>query len=401
MNLKRKLTILTIAALTVAIISVTLILHYQTSSPPETSFAWKQDAVGGFDNFGTATYKDGVLYAPSKADNKIYAINATNGQTIWNTTVRQPDASPYIDTDAIYVGECSGPGGEPTPRPKAIALNKTTGQEIWHYTEPTDTPWVGSPVKNSDYIYYTTLGTGVYALNKTNGNPIWHQNIGKIVGSIAYNADTTYISAQDPPGQYALNATTGDVIWHVNHGASWDTSPVLYQDMVIQVARNITTDTMSTYVLNQTNGQLIRELEGTGSSSTPLIHEDKIFIPSSYGKIWAINLTTGQEIWHTQELTTGTVKLGRPDVSYCSPALANGLIYYQSLSGTFYVINETDGTTRSTYALNGYGFGSPSIGNRKLFITNDSALYAFNIDFTDGDWPMFCKNNLHQSIAGQ
>lgn len=106
-------------------------------------------------------------------------------------------------------------------------------------------------------------------------------------------------------------------------------------------------------------------------------------------------------MWHTQELTSGTVNLARPDVSYCSPALANGLIYYQSLGGTFYIINETDGSISLTYALDGYGFGSPSIGDGHVFITNDSALYAFKIDFSDGDWPMFCRNSLHQSIAGQ
>jgi len=91
---------------------------------------WRQDAVYGFDNFGTATYKDGVLYAPSKGDNNVYAVNASNGDIIWNKTVRQCDASPCIDGDVIYVGECSGPLGEPTPLPRAMALNKTTGEEI-------------------------------------------------------------------------------------------------------------------------------------------------------------------------------------------------------------------------------------------------------------------------------
>jgi hypothetical protein len=88
----------------------------------ETEYAelWRQETVYGFDNFGTATHKDGVLYAPSKGnfsepDNNVYAINASNGDVIWNRTVRQCDASPCIDEDVIYVCECSGPYGEPTP----------------------------------------------------------------------------------------------------------------------------------------------------------------------------------------------------------------------------------------------------------------------------------------------
>jgi outer membrane protein assembly factor BamB len=361
---------------------------------------WRQDVIHGFDNFGTATYGGGVLYAPSKGDDKVYAVNSQNGQIIWSSTVRQCDASPTIDGNVIYVGECSGPNGERTPAPKAIALNKSTGQEIWHYMEPGGIPWVGSPLVHGDYVYYTTIGSGVYALKKSDGNPIWHQDIGKIVCSVAYDRGVVFVSVNDPSGQYALNATTGEIIWHVNFGASWDSSPVVYDGMVIQAAGNISAHVMSTYVLNETNGDLIRKFEGKGGQSTPLVHDGKIFIPSYNCVVWAFDLRTGVEIWHTAELTTETVNLRRPDLSYSSPAAANGAIYYQSLSGTFYILNEADGRVRWSTALGGYGFGSPSIGDGYVFITNDSALYAFKVDYSPSDWPMFCKNQFHQSHVG-
>ena len=368
----------------------------------ETEYAalWTQDTVWGFDNFGTATYKDGVLYAPSKGDNNVYAINASNGDVIWNKTVRQCDASPCIDGGAIYVGECCGPYGEPTPFPRAMALNKTTGKEIWHFIEPNNFTWVGSPLVHSDYVYYTTLGSGVYALNKTNGNPIWHQDIGDIVCSIAYHNDVVFVSAHDPPGQYAFNATTGDEIWHKNYGASWDSSPIVYDEIIIQVtSERIEPDLSiwSTCVLNATNGELVRKFEGKGSPSTPLVHDGKLFIPSRDWKMWAFDLQTGEELWHTLELHNGILQ----NYSYCSPAVASGAIYYQSLNGTFYMINETDGGILWTFAMGSYGFGSPSIGDGRVFITNDFALYAFRIGPGSGDWPMFCKNNFHRSCSEQ
>lgn len=359
----------------------------------EYAFLWVQSAVFGFDNFGTATYKDGVLYAPSKGDNNVYAINASNGDIIWNRTVRQCDASPCIDGDVIYVGECSGPYGEPTPFPRALALNKTTGEEIWHFIEPDNYTWVGSPLVHGNYVYYTTFGSGVYALNKTNGDSIWQQNIGSIVCSVAYYDGVVFVSAYDPPGQYAFNATTGEEIWHEDYGASWDSSPVIYDRIVIQVTFNTTTRVWSTYILNETSGKLIRKFEGKGSPSTPLVHNDKIFIPSYDWRMWAFDLMTGEELWHTIELHNGLLQ----DLSYCSPAVAGGAIYYQSLNGTFYMINETDGGMLWTFTLGSYGFGSPSIGDGCIFITNDAGLYAFKIGPGSGDWPMFCQNNLHRS----
>ena len=363
----------------------------------EHAFLWRQEAVWGFDNFGTATYKDGVLYAPSKGDNNVYAVNASNGDIIWNRTVRQCDASPCIDGDVIYVGECSDPYGGSTPFPRAMALNKTTGEVIWYFVEPSDYEWVGSPVINGDYVYYTTLGSGVYALNKTNGDTIWQQEIGSIVCSVAYHDGIVFVSVHDPPGQYAFNATTGEEIWHVNFGRSWDSSPVIYDGMVIQVTRNVTTNVWETYVLDELTGELIRKFEGKGSPSTPLVHDGKIFIPSDDWRMWTFDLLTGEELWHTVELHNGLLQ----DYSYCSPATAGGAIYYQSLNGTFYAINETDGGILWTFMLGDFGFGSPSIGDGCVFITNDFALYAFRIGPGSGDWPMFCQNKIHQSYSEQ
>lgn len=371
----------------------------------EYAFLWRQDAVYGFDNFGTATYEDGVLYAPSKgnhvSDGKVYAINASNGNIIWNTTVRQCDASPCIDGDVLYMGECDSViQGETVPNPKAFALNKTNGEEIWHYTEPDVYGWVGSPLVHDDYVYYTTFGSGVYALNKTNGKPIWHQEIGDIVCSVAYNDGVVFVSVHYPQGQYAFNATTGDEIWHVNYGASWDSSPIIYDGMVIQVTFETGVYIWSTCVLNETTGELIRKFENKGCTGTPLVHDGKIFIPNRAWQDWkmyAFDLINGEELWHTVDLHDGHFQ----NQSYCSPAAADGAIYYQSLNGTFYVINETDGGILWSYPLEDLGFGSPSIGDGSVFITNDFALYAFKIGPGSGDWPMFCQNNLHRSFLGQ
>jgi outer membrane protein assembly factor BamB len=380
-------------------ISIWLLLFNRSGRAP----LWRQGTVHGFDNFGTATYKDGILYAPSKADNKVYAVNASNGNIIWSHTVRQCDASPCIDGEVIYVGECIGPEGERQPSPKALALNRSTGEEVWSFIEPDNREWVGSPLVNGDYVYYTTYGSGVYALNKTNGNPIWHRaEAGFIVCSVAFHNGVVFVSAYDPPGQYALNATTGESVWQANYGASWDSSPVVYNGMVIQVTFNRTTKVWSTNVLNETSGNLLRRFEGTGSPSTPLVHNGKIFIPSDDWRIWAFSLANGEELWNTARLDQGvsTQDLGSPNLSYGSPALAEGVIYHQSLSGMFCAISETDGRILWSSTLGGYGFGSPSIGDGHVFITNDSALYAYEIDSGPGDWPMFCKNSLHQSVSG-
>jgi outer membrane protein assembly factor BamB len=390
-----------------------LSLHQAVLSTNETgtwknettsALLWTQPAVFGFDNFGTATYEDGVLYAPSKGDNNLYAVNASNGAIIWNTTVRQCDGSPCIDGDVVYVGECMGVYGEITPSARAMALNRTDGKEIWHFIEPNNNTWVGSPLVNGGYVYYTTssyntssytAGCGVYALNKTTGDVLWHQDVGNIVGSVACDSGMIFISVYNPPGQYAFNATTGQQVWNATYGRSWDTSPVIYDGMIIQVEYNATERFWSTLVLNETNGQFIRLFHGKGSTATPLVHDGKVFIPSNDWTMWAFDLATGTELWQTVTLHNGFLQ----NYTYCSPASAGGAVYCQALNGTFYAINETDGGVLWSYPLLSTGFGSPSIGDGCVFITNDAGLYAFRIGPGSGDWPMFCQNNLHMSLS--
>jgi outer membrane protein assembly factor BamB len=380
----------------------------------EQAFSWMQPTVYGFDNFGTATYVDNVLYAPSKgnhvSEGRVYAVNASNGNVIWNVTARMVDGSPCVDGDVIYLGEgFSVIIGESVPNPEAMALNKTDGSEIWHYLDPNGYAWVGSPVVNEDFVYYTTgfynystgfaTGSGVYALNKTDGQKIWQTDIGFIVGSVAYDNGVVFVSGSNrnsPQGQYALNATDGNVMWHVNWGPSWDSSPVVYNGTVVQVIRGMSFPyAYSTVVLNESNGGFIRSFPEKGSQSTPVIHNGTIFIPDDDWRIWAYDLKTGQEIYHTTELHNGTLQ----NNSYCSPAAAANAIYYQSLNGTFYMINMTDGDVLWSYPLGGLGIGSPSIGDGCVFITNDAGLYAFKIGPGSGNWPMFCHTPAHISYS--
>jgi len=397
-----KRTIVLFVAITLTAAIIFSIFLFLTSSPGHQPL-WVQSTVFGFDNFATATYEDGVLYAPSKGNNKVHAIDADTGTVIWSSDVRQCDTSPCIDGDRIYVGECFYPDRTPIPQPKAMALDKTNGNQIWTFTEPRGHEWVGSPAANGDFVYFTTFGSGAYALNRTNGNPIWNRaDLGEIVCSAAYDDGLVFISAHNPHGQYALNATTGETIWHVDVGASWDTSPVIYEGKVIQSASNTSTGTTyyarewSIYVLNETTGETIRTFKGKGSASTPLVRQGKVFAPSKADRqIWAYDLETGEELWHTTSLRAdGTVA-----ASYCSPAAADGTIYYQTYTGMFYAISEANGETLWNAPLGGLGFGSPSIGNGCVFITNDASLYAFKIQGGTGNWPMFCHDNLHQSNA--
>lgn len=115
-----------------------------------------------------------VVYVGSD-NGTVYALNAGNGMTLWNyTTYIEPGtpsvfsgneilSSPFIDKGVLYVGSNSG---------DFYALNATNGNKIWNSTtsgeEGTSPAVVGG-------VIYIANGDGgdVYALNATNGGQLW------------------------------------------------------------------------------------------------------------------------------------------------------------------------------------------------------------------------------------
>src|SRR5271169_1500580 len=83
---------------------------------------WNFTTGGGF---SSPTVENGVVYVGSR-DNKIYALNATKGNQLWNyTTGNQIVSSPTIVNKVVYVGSRDD---------NVYALNATNGAKIWSYT---------------------------------------------------------------------------------------------------------------------------------------------------------------------------------------------------------------------------------------------------------------------------
>jgi hypothetical protein len=114
------------------------------------------------------------------------------------------------------------------------------------------------------------------------------------------------------------------------------------------------------------------------STSTPAVHDDKVFIGSDDGKIYALNASDGSVVWSYQ---TGGEIWSAPAVS------GDGKVCFGSLDHFVYCLNENTGSLIWSYDTGTSRLqSSPAISDGMLFIGNENGnVYAFGARHVDID----------------
>jgi len=226
------------------------------------------------------TYADGKVFIGPIADEKIYALNATTGQLAWTFATgdagSSPQSNPAVAGDMIFVGSQDF---------RLYALNVTTGMQIWNFS--TGGRVTSSPAVSNGMIFVGSSDGKLYAVNKTTGAHIWNSTHSSVTSSPAVADGMVFV------GFEAFSATTGALIWNNSKGST---------------------------------------------SSSPAVADNKVFVASDGGSIFALDMTTGEEIWSYKTQTSRTL--------YSSPAVAYDRVFV-GLGSTLYAfgvhdINVTD-----------------------------------------------------------
>ncbi|MDI6707545.1 MAG: PQQ-binding-like beta-propeller repeat protein, partial [Candidatus Thermoplasmatota archaeon] len=204
-------------------------------------------------------------------------------------------------------------------------------------------------------------------------------------------------------GLYCLDESNGALLWK-NIDVKGQSSPALYNDHVI-----VGSSDGKLYCLHIENGtelwNLTIALEPgyTGISSSPFVHEDKIFIGTfnwtgGEGELYCVNENDGTVIWKNSTESS---------VYFSSPAVNNGKIFigtmglYNSTTYSWsppyglYCFNETDGMLLWKYSVDNSIGSSPTIlDNKVLFSSKNGGLYCL-----DENGKLVWEKNIGSSVS--
>jgi len=309
---------------------------------------------------------DGKVFVGSD-DGNIYALDASTGTKIWNTTLT-PDyvsGSPAVANSRIFVWAI-GPGWFH----HVFALNETTGDKLWNFTmNYGSTALTTALTVSNGRVFVGPVDGNVYALNETTGAPIWSYPAEEIAtgpASSAVASGVVFVGSGDG-NVLALNETTGEKMWNYTT-ASWFSSPAVSNGKVFVASDQV-------YALNASTGEKLWNFT-TSSLSCPAVANGLVFVGSLVdGKTYALNETTGELIWSS---ITGNITLS-------SPALADGKVFIgeggwgPGHRGVIYALHEASGAIVWTYKTqHAKLFSSPAIASGKVFIgSGEGNVYCF------------------------
>lgn len=342
-------------------------------------------------------------------DGNLYSIDAKSGTLLWTyITKSRIVSSPAVDNGIVYFLAENG---------NISALNADTGLLLWENflgNGPWD--WSSPAVHNGNVFIGSSTGY-VYSLNGATGIQNWKSLVNgtpnshiTVVNGKVYSG--THNFDKSSPTLVALDESTGAILWTYDSRATDPDTRVtgMINHNGVSVADGDGDGSLEVYfgvvTWGYSGNEAISLDEATGneewnvslggwSTSTPAVHNGKVFIGSDDGNLYALDASKGSILWHYQ--TKGPV--------WSAPAVSgDGKVVFGSWDHTYYAVSELDGSLIWSYYTGASRvLGSPAIAdvdcNGIVFAGNENGnIYAFgslsstcaldvSIDIKPGSFP--------------
>jgi outer membrane protein assembly factor BamB len=272
--------------------------------------------------YGTPAVANGTLYIGYHTG-VIYAIDAENGVQIWDHDIKSGIAGGLtVANDTVFVGSSNG---------NLTALDAGNGSLKWYFSTQNEV-WA-TPSVVDGVVYFGSLDHSLYALNAADGTEKWAFKAGGGITStpLVING-VVYIGSFDKKF-YAIDADTGIPKWTFEGAGGWFWSEAAYDSGTIYAGcldHNV-------YALDATSGSPVWPQPFQSDSavkSSPVIAGGVLVVASEYGKIYGVDLKTGENKWESDRINAKVLS------PLCAAA---DTVYINSQDNRLYAFNSKTG----------------------------------------------------------
>jgi outer membrane protein assembly factor BamB len=272
---------------------------------------------------------DGVVYFGS-SDTHIYALDIETGKKEWqHQTGGSVHSSPALYENSLIVGSWDS---------RIYSLDVRTGLENWTYTTGRDTAqyiWLGiqaSPALENNVAYVGSRDANLYALNISTGDTIWTQSdfdLSWLPSSTAMDHKNLYTGSSDSFKFFSIDKKTGAINYKTETNAYTFSSPAIDNEMAYIGSAN-----GRLYGINLESGQINWEFLTIGAATDTL----KVF--DEFGKFDREKLgLMAENIRDMPGLSALFTKVFvQAGAILSSPVIANQTLYFGSSDGYIYAV---------------------------------------------------------------
>ncbi|MGQ9582985.1 MAG: outer membrane protein assembly factor BamB family protein [Thermoplasmatota archaeon] len=282
----------------------------------------------------------------------------------WRTAIGgRVYSSPVVWNGTLYVGSRLAPGSPG----RLSALDTRTGDLLWSYNS---TGMIDSTPACADGMVFVADDAG---------------------NLVAFDADP---SDGVDEGEVDVGRVQWDVIWSYRNASvrSVQGSPVVAAGRVLVPSRW----EPALLCLDEWTGVPLWSFTVPGDTnqsdiwSTPAVEGGLALIGSNNGRLYALDLATGVEVWN---FTTRGAILG-------SPCVFNRTVYFGSSDWKLYALHLSNGTKRWEYTMGDEVTASPAISGGKLMIGSfDTSFRALDAESGQSIWDFQTGGMIHSSAA--
>lgn len=346
------------------------------------------------------------------AKNKLWAIDASSGESRWALSVGEPvRSSPTVADGTVYVG---------AGNKRLYAVNAANGEVKWVFTDA-GASIASSPTVVRDTVYILSDDGTLFAVGTEFGSQRWRfdTQLSADGSAPAFHNETVFVVVG---GQiFAVDAASGSERWTTSLGDTVRSSPTVVNGTVYVGSRERTIVAIDA----ETGGEqwALHEAEdgksdeddsggcptcivvpGFDGGVTPTVNNGTIYAASD-SKLYAIDTEQGQLEWSLNGVSD----------SGSAPTVANGTVYVGEEDGTLIAVDTSSG--REKWRLSEPTApirSSPTVGDGTVYVgTNDRNLYALNAETGRIEWvfnkpngvvfssPTFVKNQAGASTGSR
>jgi outer membrane protein assembly factor BamB len=246
------------------------------------------------------------------------------------------------DTDTIYVSYDQ----------HITALNPTTGEVFWQYSDPDKAKFYAVPVLSDGTIYVGDYKGKLHAIDAATGEtkwvyepkreyligPISPTSIDRIIGGAAVDSDKVFFGLGSS-NVMAISRETAEEVWtfKTNHGV-WAKPLYLPANPDVPSSRAtlyVVSLDHYIYALDPDTGELIWKKDLGGAVPGEMAYDlqrDLVYVGTFRSEMLAVDLATHDIAY----------RFKAKNWIWGSPALENDMLYFGDLSGSLYGVRITD-----------------------------------------------------------
>lgn len=280
---------------------------------------------------------NGVVLASSMSDS-VWALDAATGTPLWSREILFGEygmAAPVFEGDVTWIG----------PEPRPMQLRVASGAADWLITPRIGNAWFPyvytAPAVSAERVYFSFHGFDLYGggfavANRATGareyleigthrSPIWTGDALYLIGGTDKNDQR--LTRRDATGAVQWLAATS-----LGSGTG---SPAIAHGVLVAAGVSGAVQALSaadgaalwSHPVGQSLYSMVAGLKWTsGTSATPAIADDVVYVGSLDGNLYALDLFTGEELWAWQ--------FGVPVAS--SAAISGNMLFVGASDGHLY-----------------------------------------------------------------